>query len=236
MAKVTFNNKNSVFYDSLKSKVENYFRENKISPNGNMKLYLKALILIPSAIAIYFSLLLVHMNPVIALMLCGLLGFTFASIGFNVMHDACHGSYSEKKWVNNTLGFSINFMGGNAFIWKFKHNIIHHTYTNVDGVDDDINQLPVIRHCESQKKLKFHRYQHLYGVIAYSLSSIFWVFFLDFKKYFRKKIMDVPMNNFTMKEHFIFWISKIMYVFVFIAAPIYVHAFQHSGIRSLEFT
>ena len=49
-----------------------------------------------------------------------LLGFILASIGFNIMHDACHGSYSDKTWVNDLLGLSLNALGGNAFIWKFK--------------------------------------------------------------------------------------------------------------------
>ncbi len=221
MAKVTFNNKDSVFFDSLKSKVEKYFRENKIRTTGNFKLYIKTFTLIPAAIAIYSALLFLHLNPVIALSLCALLGFTCASIGFNVMHDACHGSYSTKKWVNNTMGLSINCLGGNAFIWKMKHNIIHHTYTNVDGIDDDIHKAPVIRQCESQKRLKMHRYQHIYSVLVYALSSFLWVFFLDFVKYFQRRVIDIPMKNLNTKEHFIFWMSKVLYVVFYVAVPIY---------------
>ncbi len=222
MAKVTFNNKDSFFYDALKSKVETYFRENKIRPTGNFKLYIKTLTLIPAALLIYFSIIFLHPSLLVGIILWGLLGFSFACIGFNVMHDACHGSYSTKKWVNNILGLSINCMGGNAFIWKFKHNIIHHTFTNVDGIDDDIEKLPILRQCESQKRLRIHRYQHIYSVLAYSLSSFLWVFFMDFHKYFRKKILDTPMNNVTMKEHFIFWLSKVLYVVFYVAVPIYV--------------
>ncbi|MEJ0082647.1 MAG: hypothetical protein WDM78_17230 [Puia sp.] len=51
-----------------------------------------------------------------------------------------------------------NLLGGNAFIWKFKHNIIHHTYTNIDGIDDDIAKSPIMRQCESQKWVKAHRF------------------------------------------------------------------------------
>ena len=221
MAKVTFNNKDSVFYNSLKTKVENYFRVNKIGVTGNFKLYIKSLTLIPAALGIYLALLFINMNPVIAIVLCTILGLVCSSIGFNVMHDACHGSYSEKKWVNNFLGLSINCLGGNAFIWKMKHNIIHHTYTNVDGIDDDIRKVPVIRQCESQKRLKFHRYQHIYSVLVYALSSFLWVFFLDFVKYFKRKVIDVPMNNLNPKEHIIFWMSKVLYVVFYVAVPIY---------------
>jgi linoleoyl-CoA desaturase len=221
MAKVTFNNKDSVFFDALKTKVEQYFIENNIRTTGNLNLYIKTFTLIPAALAIYLLLLFVHLNPVVALLFCALLGFTCSSIGFNVMHDACHGSYSSKRWVNNLLGLSINCLGGNAFIWKFKHNLIHHTYTNIDGIDDDIRKVPVIRQCESQKKLKFHRYQHLYSVLVYALSSFLWVFFLDFVKYFKRKVIDIPMNNLNAREHVIFWSSKLLYIVFYVAIPVY---------------
>ena len=115
-------------------------------------------------------------------------GFVLASIGFNIMHDACHGSYSGKSWINNMMGLSLNLLGGNAFIWKFKHNIIHHTYTNIDGLDDDIAKSPVMRQCESQKWVKAHRFQHIYVVVLYAVSSFAWVSMMDFKKYFKGKI------------------------------------------------
>ena len=150
MSKVTFNNKNNVFYTSLKASVENYFTSNNIKKTGNWELYSKALVLVPSAVAIYIILLTLSLPALPAILLSGLLGFIMASIGFNMMHDACHGSYSSKKWVNELVGYSLNALGGNSFIWKFKHNIIHHTYTNVDGVDDDIAKSPLMRHCPSK--------------------------------------------------------------------------------------
>jgi linoleoyl-CoA desaturase len=98
----------------------------------------------------------------IALPLCGVLGLCLAAIGFNVMHDGAHGSFSTKSWVNNLMGLSLNLMGGNVFLWKAKHNINHHTYTNIAGLDDDIDIKPFIRVCESQPKHWFHKFQHVY--------------------------------------------------------------------------
>lgn len=221
MSKVTFNNKNSVFYDSLKASVEQYFRKNNIRTTGNFKLYLKALILIPAAIAIYFAVLFLNIPAVISLFLCGVFGFTLACIGFNVMHDACHGSYSAKKWINYMMGLSLNCLGGNSFIWKMKHNIIHHTYPNVDGVDDDIAKMPIIRQCESQKKMPMHKYQHIYTFLVYGLSSFLWIFLTDFIKYFSRSITGTRINNMETKEHVIFWLSKLFYMFFYIAVPIY---------------
>jgi len=225
MAKVSFNNQSNEFYTDVKARVEEYFKENRIQSNGNISLYIKTLTLIPVAIVIYLSVLFLPLPAVAALLLCGLLGFVLASIGFNVMHDACHGSYSNKKWVNNLLGLSLNCLGGNAFLWKIKHNIIHHTYTNVDGVDDDIAKLPVIRQCESQKKLSVHKYQHYYTVLVYALSSFLWVFLMDFVKYFGKKVYTTPINRIDAREHVIFWLSKFLYLVFYIIIPVYFVGF-----------
>src|SRR5687768_16979981 len=132
MAKVTFNNSNNLFFQSLRKSVDQYFQTHGLKKTGNWRLYSKTIILVTSAVSIYISLLVFPMGTVPGLLLCGLLGFIIASIGFNVMHDACHGSYSDRKWVNHILGLSLNAMGGNAFLWKQKHNVIHHTYTNID--------------------------------------------------------------------------------------------------------
>ncbi len=221
MAKVTFNNKDSVFYDTLKLRVDEYFKKNQLRSTGNFSLYIKAIILISMAIGIYFFLLTSSYSIIVGLLLSGLLGFVFASIGFNVMHDACHGSYSTKKWVNNLMGLSLNCLGGNAFIWKQKHNVVHHTYTNIDGIDEDIAKMPVIRQCPSQKWMPAHKYQHIYSILIYGLSSFLWVFFMDFVKYFSGKIHNTKLNRFSTQEHVIFWTSKVMYVLFYIAAPIY---------------
>lgn len=221
MAKVSFNNKNSLFFTDLKQEVENYFTVKQLKKTGNIKLYIKTIVLVPAAVLIYILLLTVTMPAWVALLLCAIMGVVLASIGFNVMHDACHGSYSSKKWVNELFGYSINALGGNAFIWKFKHNIIHHTYTNVDGVDDDIAKSPVLRQCSTQVWKPFHRFQHIYIVFVYALSSIAWVALLDFTKYFTKKVVSTPLQTMNTKEHILFWTSKLLYVVFYIAIPIW---------------
>ena len=221
MANFKYNNRNAVFFQALKADVDNYFKVNGISKTGNWKLYTKAIVLIPLAIGLYISLLTVHMPALAAIGLCVLLGLTLSAIGFNIMHDACHGSYSSKKWVNELFGLTLNALGGNAFIWKQKHNIIHHTYTNVDGLDDDIGKSPVIRQCQTQVWKPAHRIQHIYLWLVYALSSILWVFIIDLVKYGTKKIYTTELNKMDVKEHAIFWISKALYVVFYIAIPVH---------------
>ena len=225
MAKITFESKSSPFYSSMKENVAAYFVEKGIKQTGNVYLYVKLLTLIPAAIIIYFSLLFIKMDPIYAVILCAMEGLVFSFIGFNVMHDACHGSFSSKKWVNTFLGYSLNALGGNAFIWKQKHNVVHHTYTNVDGIDDDIAKLPVIRQCDSQQWNKMHRFQHIYMFLIYGLSSFLWVGMMDFAKYFTKKIYKTDLQKMELNDHLIFWISKILYVVFYVALPIYFVGF-----------
>ncbi len=169
MPKIIFNNWNSSFYSSLKTSVDDYFRDHKLRKTGNWKLYTKSGILLPTAIALYCALLFLNYPAYIGVAMCSVLGLVLASIGFNVMHDACHGSYSSRRWVNNLMGLSLNALGGNAFIWKFKHNIIHHTYTNIDGIDDDIAKNPLMRQCSTQRWVPAHRFQHFYMLLVYAI-------------------------------------------------------------------
>ena len=222
MGKVTFNNSNSQFFQSLKKSVDKYFEENLKKKTGDRRLYTKAVILIPASIMIYISLLVFQLPVAVALLLCALLGLTIASIGFNIMHDACHGSYSSKKWVNNTLGLTLNAIGGNAFFWKQKHNILHHTYTNIEGADDDIAQSKLLRQSPTQKWMPIHRYQHIYLTLAYSLTLFMWVSVRDFSKYFQKRIYNTPLQPMSRREHFTFWVSKALYAFVYVILPIIV--------------
>lgn len=222
MAKVTFNNSNTLFFQNLKQSVEHYFKTTGLKKTGNWTLYSKTLILIPAAISIYISLLTIKTPLVLGLFLCAALGFILACIGFNVMHDACHGSYSSKKWVNNLLGLSLNALGGNAFLWKQKHNILHHTYTNIEGADDDIGQSKFLRQSPTQQWLPIHKYQHLYLTLAYALLLFVWVGIGDFKKYFNRKIQNTPLQPMSRKEHMLFWTSKVLYFIFYVAIPIIV--------------
>lgn len=226
MSKVSFNNKNHVFYTSLKASVDKYFTFTGKKKTGDLRLYSKSIILILVAIALYTTILLVPMALVLSILSSLFLGFILACIGFNVMHDANHGSYSSRKWVNETLGLTLNALGGNSFIWKQKHNIIHHTYTNIDGIDDDIAKSPFIRMCSSQQWVPAHRLQHFYTPFLYAFSSMIWILFQDFEKYFRKKIVNTPLSRMSRFDHMIFWVSKILYLLFYIAIPILLMGWQ----------
>jgi linoleoyl-CoA desaturase len=219
MAKVSFKNNQRAFYSSLKHSVDEYFSSTGLKKTGNWKLYSKAAVLFPLAVGIYIFFLFGTYSALLGILLSVVMGLTLVSIAFNVMHDACHGSYSSKKWVNELLSLTMNALGSNAFIWKVKHNVVHHTYTNIDGLDDDIAKSPLLRHCPSQKWVPMHRFQFVYMFLLYGLSTILWLFLTDMIKYFSKKIVVTEMKM-TVKDHIIFWASKLLYVFFYAVLPV----------------
>src|SRR5690606_24158682 len=138
--KFTSTSTSKSFHTELKNRISEYFEKAGKPTTGNTGLFFKAIILVISLIAVYVHLVFFTPGAVLAIIECLLLGVFTASIGFNVMHDGAHGSFSKYKWLNELAGLSVNFLGANVFMWKTKHNVIHHAYTNIDGIDDDIDR------------------------------------------------------------------------------------------------
>ncbi|MEO6948561.1 MAG: acyl-CoA desaturase [Ginsengibacter sp.] len=213
------------FYAALKSRVNQYFVDNKRSTAGNSSLLIKAVIFCVSYLAIYVHLVFFTPMTWIAIPECILFGLLTAAIGFNVMHDGAHGAFSKNKVLNRMAGSSLNFLGASAIMWNAKHNIIHHTFTNIDGVDDDIEAGPWMRFATTQKKLKIHKFQHIYFWILYTQLHLIWIFLTDYQKYFKKRIGSMPLRKMTPYEHFSFWTAKIIYAFMFVVLPIMLIGF-----------
>ena len=214
------------FHAELKKRVNGYFQEKGIAPTGNPKLYSKAIILGTSLIFLYIHLVFFTPPPVWAIIESLLMGIVGAALSFNLMHDGAHGSFSQNRVVNALAAHSWDLIGGSTFIWKMKHNVIHHSYTNVEGLDDDISVKPWLRMSEGQERLKMHKYQHLYFWFIYPLTYLFMIFVQDFLKYFTKKIGDIPMKKMDTRDHLIFWGFKIVYIALFLVLPIYMVGFQ----------
>ena len=200
----------------------NYSRN--LDTHGNIKIYLKSAFYILSFIASYLILVFYTPPALIAVLLSIVFGLLTAAIGFNVMHDGGHGSYSTKKSVNKIAALTLNMLGGSSFLWNIKHNMIHHTFTNIDGHDDDILNEPFLRLCQSQKRRMYHRFQYIYWVFIYGFMYFGWIFFLDPMKYFRKGIASKTNIQFDLKTHIGFWLTKVFFVGIFIVLPLqYMH-------------
>ena len=208
------------FHVELKKRINQYFAATGKEMTGGWRLVTKAVILVTILIATYTILVFFTPTWPYAIALSALLGFTTAAIGFNIMHDGSHGSFSKYKWLNKTASTIAEFVGASQFMWNMKHNVIHHAYANIDGIDDDIDAKPILRMAPTQKRYKIHRFQHLYFWIFYAFLHLYWTMMSDYRKYFTKKIGDFPLKKMSTKDHIGFWSFKILHYGLFIVLPI----------------
>ncbi len=192
MHTVRFNRQDQpAFFRELKKRVNLYFKENDLPRQGDLNMKVKTAFML----CLYFiplGLLLTGMVsslwPVLGMF--ALAGLGMAGIGLSVIHDANHGSYSKNKKVNNALGFLINFIGGYRENWKIQHNILHHSFTNVEGFDEDIDT-SVIRMSPHQERKWAHRFQAFYAPFFYGMMTLYWALGKDFIQFLRYGKMDL---------------------------------------------
>lgn len=212
------------FFKTLNKRINEYFKEKNLKKTGNWKLYLKTIVMFSIFLTPYFLILTVDMSQWLQLLLTVVIGIGMAGVGMNVMHDGNHGSFSSKKWVNNLMGSSIYILAGNAFNWKVQHNVLHHTYTNIQGHDEDIDAGRVIRFSKHADWHKMHKYQQYYSVFLYGLLTINWAITTDFKQMYQylKRGLSYGKSPNPTTQWTILAISKIIYVLVWIVIPIVV--------------
>jgi linoleoyl-CoA desaturase len=224
-SRIKFNNSQSAdFITELRESISLYFKENNISQHANASMVLKTITLFVITFGCY-GLILSNTLPVWAMLLLAILmGAGTAGIGFSVQHDANHGAYSSNQTVNRVLGFSLNLIGGNAFTWKIQHNILHHTYTNIYDMDEDLDAGIVVRLSPNAPHRPHHKYQHYFAFLAYGLVTLMWFFVKDFKKI---KRYNGGSNSGYQKAHpfseyVILALSKIVYTVYMIVIPLLV--------------
>jgi linoleoyl-CoA desaturase len=143
---VKFANNRQDFFITLNKRVNEYFKTNNISKHANNEMKFKTIFMFSLYFIPYFLILSgLFTNIWVLFLLCVVMGIGVGGIGLSVMHDANHGAYSNKPWLNNFLGYSLNLVGASAFNWKLQHNVLHHTYTNIHEADEDISPRGVLR-------------------------------------------------------------------------------------------
>ena len=156
-----------------------------------------------------------------------MMGVGMAGIGMSVMHDAAHGSFSKSGWLNKLFAATMYFIGGNIFNWRVQHNIMHHTFTNVEGFDEDIEQKGSLRLSPHTQLKKFHRYQHIYAFFLYCLMTLSRAVseFGQLIRYNRSGLTH-QQGSTPVKEMFRLIISKAAYLFIILVLPLIVSGYS----------
>ena len=223
--KILFNRKDSaIFFKILNKRVNSYFKENNITKSGNWILWVKTIIMFSLLITPYILISIFTIPGWLQILFSVIMGVGLAGVGMNVMHDGNHGSFSNKKWINRIMGGSIYLLAGNRYNWQVQHNVLHHTYTNIHGHDEDLEAGRIIRFSKHSKWKWFHKFQHYYSVLLYGLLTLNWAIttdFLQMKRYMKRKLSHGKFPN-----PFVNWtkllISKILYFMFWLIVPIFI--------------
>ncbi len=221
--RVTFVGKDrNIFFKTLKQRVDRHFRDQGKTMHANAAMVLKSVIMLALYIVPFCVIILMQPPLWLSLLLWFVMGVGMAGIGMAIMHDANHGAYSSRPAVNKILGFSLNLVGGSRHNWHLQHNILHHTYTNITHLDDDIESKLILRYSPHTRVRWYHKLQPFYAFIFYGILTLYWVTLKDFVQFVRYTMDGVNPNSFGRNTVLLSGIIslKIVYFFVFIGLPV----------------
>jgi linoleoyl-CoA desaturase len=221
---ITFSsNHNEEFYTVLKQRVNHYFKNKNISKHANAAMVFKTVFMLSLYIVPLCLLFVDFSSQWVYFLLWTIMGFGMAGVGLSVMHDANHGTYSKNQVVNGVIGRVLVILGGSDVNWRIQHNVLHHTYTNITEVDEDIAPPSfLLRFSPHTKRYSIHRFQHIYAWFLYGLMTLMWFVTKDFNQAFRYKKKDLlKSQGITMSQHLTsIVIFKIIYATLFIVLPL----------------
>jgi linoleoyl-CoA desaturase len=220
--KIKFNNREkSTFFPTLRQRVDLYFSENQLSKTGGNKIIYKAVFMLSLYLIPYILILSGYFSDLSMLGLSVIMGIGVAGVGMSVMHDAIHGSLATSNVLNKIFGGSIYLLGGNAYNWEVQHNRLHHTYTNIHEVDEDITGKFLLRLSYQEKQKYLHRFQHIYAFFLYSLMTISFLW-KDFKEIslFNEMSKSGMTKPYPRNELIRLIISKLAYILFICVLPL----------------
>jgi linoleoyl-CoA desaturase len=225
------------FHGELRRRVETFFRTTGRRPRDCWQMYVKTGILVAVWVASYLLLVLGAQAWWQALPLAVLLGLAAAGIGFNVQHDGGHQAYSNHPWVNRLMAMTLDVIGGSSYVWHCKHAILHHTYVNIADHDTDINLGVFARLTPSQRRLWFHRWQHVYLWPLYGLLAIKWHLVSDFRNVVTGRIGGRRFARPTGRHLAVFLVGKASFLTLAFGIPALLHppwvVFSYYGVVAL---
>lgn len=215
------------FMQTLRERVDRYFIDSDLSKKDHPRLYFKTLVIFAWTTISYLALVLWADTALQAFVAASSLGLAMAAVGFNIQHDGGHGAYSRFPFVNGLMAFSLDILGGSSFIWKRTHNIVHHSYTNVTGVDGDIDLGFMGRLSPHQRHFAFHRLQHLYLWFLYGFITFKWQFHDDMSALFRGRVGETRVPRPRGLQLTLLMLGKILFLSLAFVIPLMLHQWYH---------
>ena len=213
------------FYNTVRKRVDNYFKSNQLSKFGNRKVIIKTVTLLALLFLPYGLLLSGYFNFPALLAIAALMGFANACIGMTIMHDTQHGSYSSNTKINKILGHFVYIIlcGGNPLCWRLQHNLLHHRYTNIFEKDEDLNPYGAMRFFPEAEKKTFFKYQYIYAPLLYTLLTLIWSLhkeFFQIARYYKTGL--IKQRKEYHRELVLLIIGKCLYFCYILVLPLYL--------------
>jgi linoleoyl-CoA desaturase len=214
------------FTTVLRERVNHFFKDGEISNRANFSMITKSLFYI-ALMAINYGVILSGFGGSIGFFCSFItLGFIMAIGAMNIAHDALHGAYAKTSPMNRAIGFLMDVCGASSFYWKKEHTIDHHTFTNIAEHDADLGVPYVMRLCPKAPRHGFHRFQHIYAPLLYSINLIKWIYYSDVKRIINIiKLRNKAPGNPTDLEIFLLVAFKFVHMGLFIGIPLIVLPF-----------
>ncbi|HEY0656270.1 MAG TPA: acyl-CoA desaturase [Chryseosolibacter sp.] len=175
----------------------------------------------------FILILTTPMSTWVAALMAVLMGIGMAGVGMCIMHDGVHGAFSKNDWLNNLAGATMFLLGSTVVNWKIQHNVLHHTYTNIEGKDEDIAVRGPIRLSEHAPLKRIHRFQYVHAFFFYGLMTLFKLTkdFSQLARYNREGLTRQQHIN-PSSEYIKMVVVKLVYLFVTIGLPILFTTFS----------
>ncbi|TNF49067.1 MAG: acyl-CoA desaturase [Bacteroidetes bacterium] len=221
MHPVKFGHNGDDFAAAVKQRVEDYFKKNGISRKANALMIFKTVLFVFLFISSYYVAVFSNAEPWQRLLAGILFGCDMAFLAFNIGHDASHNAYSSSKKVNHILGYTMNLVGINQYIWNIKHNLSHHTFTNVPYADMDNENVGVARLTRHHKWKPIFQYQHIYLPLLWPFFGLFLMLVKDFQLFNMKRMGNTQYpEGHPLKEWVILFFSKAITFSYLFALPL----------------
>lgn len=234
-ARVRFN-KNTAFAVELRRRVDAYFRDNGLARDGGARMLIKTAIIFAWLISSYIGLLMLG-GSWLAVVGFGIsCGLATAGLGMAVQHDGGHLAYSSKRGINRAAASVLDLLGASSYVWRTKHGIIHHTYPNIEGTDDDLDAGPFARLSPGQPHRGMHRFQHLYMWPLYGFLTAKWFLLDDFQNIAKRRVGNHPLPAPRGAELWIFTIGKLVHLSWAMIVPIVLLGFTKALLFYVAFS
>lgn len=204
----------------LRARVDDYFDSTARRRDGAGRMVVKTAIIFAWLFASLAGLIVLGESWFATLGFGISAGLATAGLGMAVQHDGGHLAYSDRRGLNRAAASVLDLLGASSYVWRIKHGVVHHTYPNVEGADDDIDAAPFGRLAPGQPHRPMHRFQHLYMWVLYGFLTAKWFVYDDYRDLAKGTVGNHPVKPPRGRELAIFIVGKVVHAAWALALPI----------------